>query len=182
MIESLLHKFYAASISIDADGNMLVASTRERMLAWLAVFCIVALVSLIIWYIWRKQHRGRLAMGIFILTLAVSILTIPSVRHEYIHVSPHTLTIESGAWYRPSTTVLQMSNIRNIRETSENRFMPGNLIGDPGVDWHITWADGEARRFRLNDFFNAHRMVVAYYYKDRGFWLERLEDQTRTPL
>lgn len=182
MIEPLLHKFYAANISIDAEGGMLVASTQERMLAWLILFGFLALLSLIAWFVWRGKYRGRVAMGFFIITLGVSILTIPSVKNEYIHVSPHTLTIGSGSWYRPSTTILQMTNIRNIRETDEDRIMPGNLIGDPDVDWHITWEDGKARVFRLNDFFNAHRMVVAYYYKDRGYWLERLEDQTRTPL
>jgi len=177
VLEPLLHKFYAASITIGIDGSMLVASTHERALSWLALFCFIAIMSLVIWYIWRKKHLGKVAMVFFVITLITSILTIPSVRNEYIHVAPGALTIETGAWYRHSSIVLQMSNIKNIRESHDNNLLPGNLIGDPNVTWHITWQDGQSRIFNLNDFFNAHRMVVAYYYKDRGFWLERLEDQ-----
>lgn len=121
-------------------------------------------------------------MVVFIITLLVSALMIPSIRGEYIHVSASALTIETGSWYKPSTTVLKMSNIKNIRENDNGRLIPANLIGDPAVDWHLTWQNGETQIVRLNDFFNAHRMVVAYYYKDRGFWLERLEDQARQSL
>jgi hypothetical protein len=161
---------------------MLVASTRERVVAWAVLFCFLAIISLISWYVWRSRHHGKLAMGFFIMTLLVSALIIPSIRNEYIHVSESALTIETGSWYKPSITILQMSDIKNIRENDQGRIIPANLIGDPGIDWHLTWHDGETQIFRLNDFFNAHRMVVAYYYKDRGFWLERLEDQARSSL
>jgi len=182
LIEPLLHKFYAASISIRTDGSMLVASTPDRTMAWTILFSVIATMSLVSWLVWRNKHQGKLALGIFTITVILSIVIIPSVRHEYIHVSAVALTINKGSWYRPSTTVLQMSNIKHIRESDETWIMPANLIGDPRVNWHLTWLDGETRVFRLNDFFIAHRMVVAYYYKDRGFWLERLEDQTARPL
>lgn len=176
MIESLLHKFYAASITIGLDGSMMVASTRERMLVWGMLFCFCASVSLIIWLFWRKKHIGKLAMGCFVISLLIPVLIIPSVRKEYIHVSPMAITIEAGTWYRPSKTVVEMTNIKNILEIDEQGFIPSNLIGDPNVNWHVTWQDGKSAVLELNDFFNAHRMVVAYYYKDRGYWLDRLED------
>jgi hypothetical protein len=75
-----------------------------------------------------------------------------------------------------------MANVRNIREIDNEAILPGNLIGDPSVSWQITRNDGEKDVMLLNEFFNAHRMVVAYYYIDRGFWLERLEDQNRPAM
>jgi hypothetical protein len=75
-----------------------------------------------------------------------------------------------------------MSDIRNIREVDNEGLLPGNLIGDPNVSWHITRNNGMTDIMMLNEFFNAHRMVVAYYYIDRGFWLERLEDQNRISM
>ena len=57
--------------------------------------------------------------------------------------------------------------------------MPSNLIGDSVIDWHVTRNNGSSEVLKLNDFFSAHRMVVAYYYKDRGMWLERMEDGQR---
>jgi hypothetical protein len=130
--------------------------------------------------IWRKKHVGKLAMGFFLVSLLIPVLIMPSVRKEYIHASPSAITIESGAWYRPSRMVVEMSNIKNIRETDVRGIIPSNLIGDPNVHWHVTWRDGRSTVLVLNEFFSAHRMVVAYYYKDRGYWLERLEDATPT--
>ena len=119
---------------------------------------------------------GRLAMAVFVVTLSIPIMIMPSVSKEYIHVSPTAMTVESGEWFMPSKAVFQMANIRNIRETDSKGIIPGNLIGDPNVNWHITWQDGKSEVIVLNEFFNAHRMVIAYYYKDRGYKLERLED------
>lgn len=180
MIESLLHKFYAASISIGGDGSMLVASTDERMLAWALLFCLTAALSLTAWLIWRKRAAGRLALGCLAVSLLLTALILPSVRHEYIHVSPGAITIETGSWYKPSRTVVEMANIYNIRESDPKGILPSNLIGDPALDWQVTRVDGNSEIVELNDFFSAHRMVVAYYYKDRGFWLERLEDRGQT--
>jgi hypothetical protein len=121
-------------------------------------------------------------MACFILTIIIPVMIIPSVRKEYIHVSRTALTVESGEWYMPSKTVFQMTNIKNIYETDSQGIIPGNLIGDPNIHWHITWVDGKSEIVELNEFFNAHRMVIAYYYKDRGYWLERLEDQVKPAL
>lgn len=182
MLETLLHKFYAASISIGTDGSMLVSSTRERVLIWGATFCIAASLSLIGWLIWRKHLLGRISLASFSITLLIPLLIIPSVRNEYIHASRDAITIESGKWYMPSRTVFKMRNIMNIRESDTRKLIPSNLIGDPNVLWHITRHDGNNEVVVLHEFFNAHRMVLAYYYIDRGYWLERLEDQQRLSM
>lgn len=182
MLETLLHKFYAASISIGADGSMLVSSTRERVLIWGAIFCIAASLSLIGWLIWRRRPLGIINLTGFAVTLLIPVLIIPSVRNEYIHASRDAITIESGKWYMPSRTVFEMRNILNIRESDTQGLLPSNLIGDPNVHWHITRHDGNNEVVVLNEFFNAHRMVLAYYYIDRGYWLERLEDQNRPSM
>lgn len=75
-----------------------------------------------------------------------------------------------------SKTVLNFQDLENIKEQVDG-FLPSNLIGDPKVSWHFLWKDGHRETLELNDFFNAHRMVVAYYIKDRGYKLERLEDR-----
>ncbi len=179
-MESLLHKFYAASISIGADGSMLVSSTKDRVLIWGAIFCFTASACLICWLIWRNRHIGMAAIICFVFSLLIPALIIPSVRHEYIHVTPQLITIESGEWYKSSKTVLKMTNLHQIKESDNQGLLPGNLIGDPNVSWHLTRLDGNREEMELNQFFNAHRMVVAYYFIDRGFWVERLEDQSRT--
>ena len=156
---------------------MLVASTDERTRAWAALFCLTAAIGLLVWLIWRKTHTGKLGISCFLLTLLLAGLIIPSVRNEYIHASPGTITIESGNWYKTSRTIVTMENVKTIREADSGRFIPANLIGDPDLNWQITRLDGRSETLELNDFFSAHRMVLAYYYKDRGFNLERLEDQ-----
>jgi hypothetical protein len=179
LIETLLHKFYAASISIDSNGGMLVASTDERLLAWAMLFCFATALSLLAGLIWKhRQARMAAATGL-LACLLLTALILPSVRQEYIHVSPAVLTIETGSWYRPSRTVIDMADIDNIRESDPQGILPSNLIGDPVIHWHVTRTNGSREVLELNDFFSAHRMVVAYYYKDRGFWLERLEDRQR---
>ena len=182
MPEQFLHNLYAASITVGLDGSLLVSSTPERMKAWAAVFCFSAALSLAAWLLWRRRrHAGRLALAAFLATLLIPALIIPSIRNESIHASREAIIVESGAWFMPTRTVLKMTDIRNIREY-DGGLLPGNLIGDPAIDWHVTWHDGESRILELNEFFNAHRMVVAYYYKDRGYWLERLEDRQRRGL
>ncbi len=180
MIEPLLHKFYAASISIDMDGGMLVSSTDDRIIAWALLFFVTTASSLLVALLWRKPPVRIPAAVCLLISLVHTALILPSVRHEYIHVSPGALTIETGTWYRPSLTVIGMENIHNIRETAPPGLLPSNLIGDPTVAWDMTRENGQRETLELNDFFSAHRMVVAYYYKDRGFWLERLEDRLRT--
>ena len=175
-MESLLHKFYAASISIGTDGSMMVASTKDRVLLWGIIFCVSAAICLITWLVWRRHHVGKLSLVVLVLTLTIPILIIPSVHKEYIHVTRSALTVESGEWFMPSKTVFQMTDIISIREIDNKEIIPGNLIGDPNVSWHLTRQNGNSQIIKLNEFFNAHRMVVAYYYIDRGFLLERLED------
>ena len=89
----------------------------------------------------RKKYTGKFAIACFILTLVIPVMVIPSVRKEYIHVSPTAITVESGEWYMPSKTVSPMSNIKNIYEIDAAGIIPGNLIGDPNINWHFTWID-----------------------------------------
>jgi len=182
LLESVLHKFYAASVSIGLNGSMTVAGTRERALVWGILFCLAAASSLVVFLFWRKHHLGKLGVFLFVITLMIPVLIIPSVGREYIYATPTTMIIESGRWYRPSQKIVSMSGIRRIREVDRPGLLPANLLGDPRVTWHLTWNDGSSEILHLNDFFNAHRMVVAYYYKDRGFRLERLEDRPKQPM
>lgn len=156
---------------------MLVASTRDRVMAWGLAFCVIAAAGLIGYLFWRKKPAGNFSLGVFVASLLIPALILPSVRHEYIHVSPQQLIIETGTWYRPSRTEIDFKELQTIREQSGG-FMPSNLIGDPDVDWHITWRNGQGKILELNDFFTAHRMVVAIYMQDRGFTVTRLEEPT----
>ena len=79
---------------------------------------------------------------------------------------------------RPSRTEINFKDLYLIREKSAG-VLPSNLIGDPDVAWHLFWRDGRESVLELNDFFNAHRMVVAIYMQDRGYPVARLEDQKR---
>ena len=174
-----LHKLYDASISVGLDGSMLVSSTRDRVLAWGLAFCILGALGLSGWLLRRLRSGGRLGLGVFGAALIIPVFIMPSVRQEYIHVSRAGITVNTGAWYHPSRTVFPLNRGDRIRETRDG-FLPGNLMGDPSVSWHVTRPDGEEEVLELNDFFTAHRMVVAYYIKDRGFVLQRLEDHART--
>jgi hypothetical protein len=171
-----LHKLYDASISVGVDGSMLVSSTRDRVMAWGLVFCILGALGLTTWLLRRRRRGGGLGLGVFGAALIIPVFIMPSVRQEYIQVSPAGITVDTGAWYRPSRTVFPISRGDIIRETRDG-LLPGNLMGDPGVSWHVTRPDGNEEVLELNDFFAAHRMVVAYYIKDRGFVLQRLEDR-----
>ncbi len=90
-------------------------------------------------------------------------------------MSEWKMTIDNGSWLYDSVKVIDFNNLRQIRELQDGT-LPGNLIGDPSVVWHITWKDGKQENLALNDFFNAHRMVVAYYIRDHGHSMSRLED------
>ena len=173
----LLHKFYAATISVTADGNMLVASTRERILAWGLVFCIIAATSLTVYLACRRNRLARnLSLCTFTVSLLIPAMVLPSVRQEYIYVTPEKMILETGTWYRPSRTVINFDGLHSVREIADG-FMPSNLIGDPDVNWQLSWIDGRETVLEFNDFFNAHRMVVAIYMQDRGHYVTRLEDQ-----
>jgi hypothetical protein len=181
MIESFLHKFYEASISIGADGTMLLVSTRDRFMIWAATFCLMAAACLISYLLTRNLRIRRACLLAFLSTLFIPLFIIPAVRQEYIHVSPERITVAQGVWFLESRTILDFQDLDNIREQLDG-IMPSNLLGDPDVSWHFLWKDGRRETLELNDFFNAHRMVVAYYIKDRGYRLERLEDRGNTAL
>lgn len=172
--ETLLHKFYAASISIAGDGSMFVSSTRDRMMAWGLVFCIVAGLSLLNFLLWKKKHSRTLSLSLLVLSLIIPVFIMPSVKREYIHVSEQHLTVETGEWYTASSRTLDIRELQTIKESIGGNI-PGNLMGDPDVNWHITWQDGKQETLDLNSFFNAHRMVLAHYIRDRGYTVELLE-------
>ena len=178
MVDSFLQKFYEASISIGTNGNLMLASTRDRFMIWAATFCIAAAISLICFLVFKNAHARKLSIAAFLATLIIPIYIIPAVRQEYIQVSPQDITVKQGNLFGKSTTVLNFQNLDRITE-QVNGLMPSNLLGDPDVSWHFLWKDGRIETLELNDFFNAHRMVVAYYIKDRGYRLERLEDRER---
>lgn len=178
MFDSFLHKFYDASISIGMNGNLMLASTRDRFMIWAATFCFVAAISLICFLIFKKPLARKLSIAVFLGTLVIPLYIIPGVRQEYIEVSPQDITVEQGNLFGKSRTILNFQNLDSITERVDG-FMPSNLLGDPDVSWQFLWKDGRIETLKLNDFFNAHRMVVAYYIKDRGYRLERLEDRER---
>jgi len=179
MFYRFLHKFYDASILIGTDGTMMLVSTRDRFMIWAATFCIAAAICLICFLVLRNSRARKVSIAAFLITLIIPLIIIPAVRQEYIHVSPMDITVEQGNWFWRSRIVLPFQNLDTITEQVDG-FMPSNLLGDPDVSWHFLWKDGTQQTLDLNDFFNAHRMVVAYYIKDRGYRLERLEDRQRT--
>jgi len=176
MFDRFLHKFYDASISIGTDGTMLLVSTRDRFMIWAATFCFVAAICLVCYLMVRDHWARRTCLFAFLGTLVIPVFIIPAVRQEYIHVSPQQITVEQGIWFLESRSILPFQDLYNISE-HQNGVMPSNLLGDPDVSWHFLWKDGRRETLELNDFFNAHRMVVAYYIKDRGYRFERLEDR-----
>lgn len=176
MPDNWLHIFYDARISVAADGSMLVSSTDDRVMAWGLLFCLSAAVCLSVYLIRRGRRSGKLALGTFGLTLLIPVFIMPSVRNEYIHVTTEKITIDTGDWYRTSESVIYIDRRDRIHEQVKG-ILPGNLIGDPNVNWHFWRHNGDHHILELNDFFNAHRMVVAYYIKDRGFRLQRLEEK-----
>ena len=178
MFDRFLHKFYDASISIGTDGTMLLVSTRDRFMIWATTFCFVAAICLVCYLLLKNNRVRKACLLAFLATLLIPVFIIPAVRQEYIHVSPQQITVEQGVWFLESRTILTFHDLDNISERVDG-IMPSNLLGDPDVSWHFLWKDGHRETLELNDFFNAHRMVVAYYIKDRGYRLERLEDANK---
>ena len=175
MFNALLNKLYAANISIDPTGAMLVSSTRDRMMAWNMLFCLIAVLCLVIFLAWRRPVIRRLSILVFIVSLLIPVLVTPAVEHEYIRVSEWRMVFDSGSRLPGSRKVIDFDNLHGITE-QRNGFLPGNLLGDPDVTWRISWNDGEQEDLELNDFFNAHRMVVAYFIRDHGHAMSRLEN------
>ena len=175
MFDRFLQKFYDASISIGTDGTMLLVSTRDRFMIWAATFCFMAAICLVCFLLFRNYRAKKICLIAFVGTLFIPVFIIPAVKREYIHVSPQQITVEQGFWFLESRTILPFQDLDNISEQMDG-VIPSNLLGDPDVSWHFLWKDGHRATLDLNDFFNAHRMVVAYYIKDRGYRLKRLED------
>jgi len=170
----MLHKFYAASISIALDGSMLVTSTGERILIWGMMFCFIAALSLGSYLFWRTPGVRRISLILFIVSLSIPVFIIPAARHEYIHVSRNQITIDTGSWHRPSTTVVALSGLQRMSRESNN-VMISNLMGDPYVTWYFERNNGSVQHLRLNDFFSAHSMTIAHYIRDRGYQVEWLQ-------
>jgi len=94
-------------------------------------------------------------------------------KQEYIQVSRDQLTIDSGFWYMPSTTIVAFSGLRRISRT-RSKFMVSNVIGDPLETWHFEKRNGDIQKLVLTDFFSAHSMTIAHYIRDRGYSVEWL--------
>ncbi len=173
MFENILHKFYAATVSVGLDGSMLVSSNRDRLMAWAMIFCFLSALSLISYLVWRKPRTRKLSIIAFVMSLGIPIFVIPSSMNEFIHVSNEKLTIDSGFWYMRSTTVVKLDNLQNLRRDS-HEYMVSNLIGDDYVTWHFERLDGSVDSLILNDFFSAHSMTIAHFIRDRGNSVEWL--------
>ena len=178
LFETFMNKFYEASITVNMESGMLLVSSRDRFMAWATMFCFSAAACLVVFLVARKKPLKSVSLAAFVVTLVIPVIVIPSVRQGYIQVSPNHITVEDGIWFLDSRKEFYFDNLDNIREQVDGP-VPGNLLWDPDVSWHFRWKDGSSDILQLNDFFNAHRMVVAYYIKDRGYRLERLEDQKK---
>ena len=175
MFNTLLNKLYAASISIDPTGAMLVSSTRDRILAWGLLFCFTSALCLICFLLWRRPLLRKLSILTYMVTLLIPLLIMPAIKREFIRVSEWRLIVDNGTWLPNSRREIDLNNLKKITERREG-LLPGNLLGDPGVVWEIHWNDGKREDLELSDFFNAHRMVVAYFVRDHGHAMARLED------
>ncbi len=164
MIESMFRYFYAASLSIDPDGGLLLVSSREQILAWGLTFCIFALISFILWQVKIAKRTSR---GTFFATLLIPLLIIPSLKHEWIHVTEDQITVHSGYWFYPTTDIIDLSELDHIRQEVKP-YTLANLIGEEDIIWNIHLKDGQKNVHDLNGFFNDHRKTVAVYLRDHG--------------
>jgi len=174
LFEHILHKFYAATISVGLDGSMLVASNKDRIMVWGMIFCFVAAFSLVALLLWQKPYLRKFALGTLIISLVIPVFVMPSAGKEYIHVSRDQITIDTGYWYMPSTTTIPLHSLELLRRESSD-YRISNLIGDDYVTWHFERENGMVESLVLNDFFSAHSMTIAHYIRDRGYpvkWLQ----------
>lgn len=174
MLNSVFHKYYAASITIGLDGTMLVASTKERILIWGVTFCLLATFSLTAFLICRNRRYRNTALFIFLSTLIIPVIIMPTARHESIHISRDQITIDNGSWVFPSTSVISFGQMTNVsRSIYPYKF--SNLIGDDYVGWIFSRRNDTAQSIRLNAFFSAHSLTIAHYIRDRGYsvtWID----------
>ena len=170
MIHLLFGPFYEATISMTPDGGLLVASAHERLLAWGLVFCLLAAVSLSLWLF--RIARPWMAAA-FMGSLLIPAVVMPSLRLERIHVLPDRITVSSGTWIAPSQDIIDLSALLHIRERDTQFHLAGYTV-EPNALWQVARRDGSRDTLLLNDFFTAHRLVVAQYLRDRGRVVERL--------
>jgi len=164
VIHLLFSPFYAATFSMDAGGGLLIASSRERALAWGVVFCVMAAIALTL-YLSRSARRW--APAVLLAALLIPLLIMPSVRRESIYVQPHGITVQSGPWIMPSRTFIDLSNLEQIRQDGAELWIGGRLVESNAI-WHLSRRDGSRQKLLLGSFFTAHRMAVAQYLRDRG--------------
>ena len=150
------------------DGGLLVASSRDRVLAWGIVFCAITATALILWLC---RVRRPVALGVAGTALLIPILIMPSVNREFIYVRRDRVTVDTGHWFMPSRSELDLSQSRRITQEGHEIYV-GNYYVEPNAVWHIDWRDGRRTQLELNGFFTAHRMVVAQYLRDRGLLVE----------
>ena len=164
MIHLLFSAFYAANFSMAPDGALLISSARERALAWGVVFCLLAAGASAL-FLFRAARRW--APAILIASMLIPVLIIPSVRRESIHVSTDGITIHSGAWFSPSRTYIDLSDMDRIHQDAAEFRIGGRLVESNAI-WHVSRTDGRNEKLLMNHFFTAHRMAVAQYLRDRG--------------
>ena len=164
-IESIYRLFYAATLSIDSQGGLLLVSSRERMLIWGLTFCILALISFVLW---QLKIAKRTTRGVFFVSLLIPVFIMPSLKHERIHVTTDRLTIHSGYWFNPTIDVIELDRRDSIRQ-EKRLYTLTNIISPYKLIWNITRQDGNEKKVELNGFFIDHEMTVAAYLADRGF-------------
>lgn len=164
MNELLFGIFHAATLSMGADGGLLLSGARERMFAWGIVFCLLAAAALVLWLL---NIRRRTAVAALLASLLIPALVMPAVRKEHIYVLPERIVMDSGGWLLPASTTISLANVRQIRE-QQTQFRLGGYIVEPNALWHLEYRDGSTRQLLLNEFFTAHRMAIAQYLRDRG--------------
>jgi len=164
LIESILRYFYAATLSLDPEGGLLFASSKERILIWGLTFCIIALISFVLW---QLKIGKQISRGVFFVTLLIPLLIIPSLKYEQIHVTANQISIQSGYWFHPTMETINLSGLEHIRQEIK-LYALANLVGEEDIIWNIHRNDGDEVALDLNGFFNDHRKTVAIYLRDHG--------------
>ncbi len=152
---------------------MLIESTRERLIIWAMLFCFLAAASLILFLMSRPKSVKKLSLALFLISLIIPTVIIPSLKHESIHVSRDQITIDSGFWFKPRRDVIELKNLRKLSRTRDSYWV-SNLIGDETMIWSFERENDPLQQIVLNAFFSAHSMTVAHYIRDRGYPVEWL--------
>jgi hypothetical protein len=164
MMHLLFESFHAATLTMTADGALLLSGARERVLAWGVVFCVLAAMALVLWL---SGIRRRLALALLALALLIPALVMPGLRREKIQVLPDSIVVDRGGRLLPDTTAIDLRNLDRIRETNMEIRIAGYIVESNAL-WQLEYTDGHRRQLLLNGFFTAHRMAIAQYLRDRG--------------